>query len=195
MLKMTQNEALSFLGIDEISMSKDAIEAALFDLKNQLFSSSHLPQLLDAKRNKLLKLKEVAEVLNLLFSQQLSDIQIQNNDSPAIMESFEIYQKNESIIKQKIILSNDINVLLTCIDSLLENLKMWCYKWSKIKFVQISDVKISIALDNMEMLQCIKELNQKEIIFFDQLNESILQNKLKIEISRLIQLSNFLNKN
>jgi hypothetical protein len=192
---MTQNEALSFLGIDEISMSKDAIEAALFDLKNQLFSSSHLPQLLDAKRNKLLKLKEVAEVLNLLFSQQLSDIQIQNNDSPAIMESFEIYQKNESIIKQKIILSNDINVLLTCIDSLLENLKMWCYKWSKIKFVQISDVKISIALDNMEMLQCIKELNQKEIIFFDQLNESILQNKLKIEISRLIQLSNFLNKN
>lgn len=195
MLKMTQNEALSFLGIDEISMSKDAIEAALFDLKNQLFSSSHLPQLLDTKRNKLLKLKEVAEVLNLLFSQQLSDIQIQNNDSPAIMESFEIYQKNESIIKQKIILSNDINVLLTCIDSLLENLKMWCYKWSKIKFVQISDVKISIALDNMEMLQCIKELNQKEIIFFDQLNESILQNKLKIEISRLIQLSNFLNKN
>jgi hypothetical protein len=192
---MTQNEALSFLGIDEISMSKDAIEAALFDLKNQLFSSSHLPQLLDTKRNKLLKLKEVAEVLNLLFSQQLSDIQIQNNDSPAIMESFEIYQKNESIIKQKIILSNDINVLLTCIDSLLENLKMWCYKWSKIKFVQISDVKISIALDNMEMLQCIKELNQKEIIFFDQLNESILQNKLKIEISRLIQLSNFLNKN
>jgi hypothetical protein len=191
---MTQNEALSFLGIDEISMSKDAIEAALFDLKNQLFSSSHLPQLLDAKRNKLLKLKEVAEVLNLLFSQQLSDIQIQNNDSQAIMESFEIYQKNESIIKQKIILSNDINVLLTCIDSLLENLKTWCYKWSKIKFVQISDVKISIALDNMEMLQCIKELNQKEIIFFDQLNESILQNKLKIEISRLIQLSNFLNK-
>lgn len=195
MLKMTQNEALSFLGIDEISMSKDAIEAALFDLKNQLFSSSHLPQLLDAKRNKLLKLKEVAEVLNLLFSQQLSDIQIQNNDSPAIMESFEIYQKNESIIKQKIILSNDINVLLTCIDLLLENLKTWCFKWSKIKFVQISDVKISIALDNMEMLQCIKELNQKEIIFFDQLNESILQNKLKIEISRLIQLSNFLNKN
>jgi len=192
---MTQNEALSFLGIDEISMSKDAIEAALFDLKNQLFSSSHLPQLLDAKRNKLLKLKEVAEVLNLLFSQQLSDIQIQNNDSPAIMESFEIYQKNESIIKQKIILSNDINVLLTCIDLLLENLKTWCFKWSKIKFVQISDVKISIALDNMEMLQCIKELNQKEIIFFDQLNESILQNKLKIEISRLIQLSNFLNKN
>ena len=195
MLKMTQNEALSFLGIDEISMSKDAIEAALFDLKNQLFSSSHLPQLLDAKRNKLLKLKEVAEVLNLLFSQQLSDIQIQNNDSPAIMESFEIYQKNESIIKQKIILSNDINVLLTCIDLLLENLKTWCFKWSKINFEQVSDVKISIALDNMEMLQCIKELNQKEIIFFDQLNESILQNKLKIEISRLIQLSNFLNKN
>jgi hypothetical protein len=195
MLKMTQNEALSFLGIDEISMSKDAIEAALFDLKNQLFSSSHLPQLLDAKRNKLLKLKEVAEVLNLLFSQQLSDIQIQNNDSPAIMESFEIYQKNESIIKQKIILSNDINVLLTCIDLLLENLKTWCFKWSKINFEQVLDVKISIALDNMGMLQCIKELNQKEIIFFDQLNESILQNKLKIEISRLIQLSNFLNKN
>ncbi len=195
MLKMTQNEALSFLGIDEISMSKDAIEAALFDLKNQLFSSSHLPQLLDAKRNKLLKLKEVAEVLNLLFSQQLSDIQIQNNDSPAIMESFEIYQKNESIIKQKIILSNDINVLLTCIDLLLENLKTWCFKWSKINFEQVLDVKISIALDDMEMLQCIKELNQKEIIFFDQLNESILQNKLKIEISRLIQLSNFLNKN
>jgi hypothetical protein len=192
---MTQNEALSFLGIDEISMSKDAIEAALFDLKNQLFSSSHLPQLLDAKRNKLLKLKEVAEVLNLLFSQQLSDIQIQNNDSPAIMESFEIYQKNESIIKQKIILSNDINVLLTCIDLLLENLKTWCFKWSKINFEQVLDVKISIALDNMGMLQCIKELNQKEIIFFDQLNESILQNKLKIEISRLIQLSNFLNKN
>jgi hypothetical protein len=192
---MTQNEALSFLGIYEISMSKDAIEAALFDLKYQLFSSSHLPQLLDAKRNKLLKLKEVAEVLNLLFSQQISDIQIQNNDSPAIMESFEIYQKNESIIKQKIILSNDINVLLTCIDLLLENLKTWCFKWSKINFEQVSDVKISIALDNMEMLQCIKELNQKEIIFFDQLNESILQNKLKIEISRLIQLSNFLNKN
>jgi hypothetical protein len=192
---MTQNEALSFLGIDEISASKDAIDAALFELKNQLFSSSHLPQLLDAKRNKLVKLKEVAEVLNQLFSQQPLDIQIQNNDTTAIMESFNIYQKNESIIKQKIILSNDINVLLTCIDLFLENLKTWCYKWSKINFEQISDVKISIALDSMEMLQCIKELNQNEIIFFDQLNESILQNKLKIEISRLIQLSNFLNKN
>jgi len=192
---MTQNEALSFLGIDEISASKDAIDAALFELKNQLFSSSHLPQLLDAKRNKLVKLKEVAEVLNQLFSQQPLDIQIQNNDTTAIMESFNIYQKNESIIKQKIILSNDINVLLTCIDLFLENLKTWCYKWSKINFEQISDVKISNALYSMEMLQCIKELNQNEIIFFDQLNESILQNKLKIEISRLNQLSNFLNKN
>lgn len=190
---MTQIEALKLLGVNDLSNSVEALEIRLFDLKKEIIVFCHVPQLLISKKKKLNQLISISETLNYPIDEFSESIILHANDSEVILESFNTYHLNRTLLMQKITLSNNCRFIISCIDLLIKNTQIWCEKWPLIKLNQELEVKISKELDSILMLQTIKSLKNLDIHKFIDLREEDLAHPLLQEIRRLNLILQYLN--
>jgi hypothetical protein len=182
---MTHNQALNYLGISEISEAEDAIEQALFLLRQQIISKGNIPQLLIARKNKLKQLKQVSKTLSIEYKSEFNNMEINNLYSFNLIDSFNIYHKNKTLIFQQISSNLNFETLDFSIDNLILNLKMYCQFWPELNLENEENILLSKELDSMNMLALLKELELKGICEFSDLNTNELPETLVYEIKRL----------
>jgi hypothetical protein len=190
---MNQHEALKFLGVHSISESEEAIENKLFEIKQEITANCHVPQLIVAKQKKLKQISSISEIFNIQIPKEESNFQLEKLETDSMLDSFNLYHKNRSQILQKIFSSNDIHFIIYCSDLLLLNLKIWAEKWPKLDTHSKEEVKLSKELESVEMYRLIKEMNEKGIVFFNELEKTNISESLKIEIGRLNNVFNLIH--
>jgi hypothetical protein len=188
---MNQIEALKFLGIDSILDAEEAIENKIFEIKKEIIASCHVPQLILAKQKKLNQLVSICEALNFKLEMKNDIFEIEPLNSESILDTFHLYHKNRTLILNKTASNLDINFLIFCCDLLLHNLKNWSRKWPYLDSKLRNDVKLSKELDSVEMLRLIKEVNESNVLFFNDLKSNNTPQLLMIEINRLNQIALF----
>lgn len=193
---MNQNEALSFLGVDSLFEVEEAIDNKIFEIKQEIIANCHVPQLILAKQKKLKHLVSICETLIINFNKEKENekFEIEPLNSESMLDSFNLYHKNRALILQKIASNSNLNFLVYCGNMLLQNLKDWCQKWPKLESVVNVDVKLSNELESVEMLRMIKNINEHNILHFNDLNPENTPTDLLVEIQRLNELNLFLKK-
>jgi hypothetical protein len=186
---MNQIEALKFLGIDSILECEEAIENKIFEIKQEIISNCHVPQLILAKQKKLKHLVSICETLIINFKKENEKFEIEPLNSESMLDSFNLYHKNRALILQKIASNSELHVLIFCSDLLLQNLRTWAQKWPKLEIEMKDYVKLSKELESVEMLRLIKNLNEHNVFNFNDLNSENTQKDLMIEIQRLNQIA------
>ena len=167
---MTQLEAFAYLGIDSELDSKDAIELKIFEYKKQIIAQNHIPQLLFAKLEKLLKLKQVISTLNITYASLVEQIDIFPSESDSLIETFNVYHLNKTNLLQRLSNSTEVDIIINCVRALSENLKIWSSRWPNLKIDSIDRIKLSSELDSMQLLSILKELKSQDILIFKNLH-------------------------
>ena len=182
---MTKHEALNYLCISDFSEASDALEEALFSLRQQIISKGNLPQLLLVRKKKLKQLEQVALVLEIKKDTNTKNILINSLDLINLINCFNLFQKNKAQILQQISYDLNFENLENCIDNLMLNLKMYASVWPEFTSEKEEEVLLSKELDSMEMLIILKELQTKNVLNFSDLKLEILPTSLVLEIKRL----------
>ncbi len=191
---MNTNEALKIIGVDSISESEEALENKIFEIKQEIFANSHVPQLILAKQKKLKQLVTICETLNFKLETEIDKFEIELLNSESMIDTFNLYHKNRAQILQKMASNSELNFLISCCDLLVQNLKNWAEKWPKLETDEKNEVKLSKELESVEMLRMIKEVSSYNIINFNDLNSGNTPKDLMIEIQRLNELRSFFEK-
>lgn len=184
---MTQKEALAYLEpFDDDPFEK--WEEELFEIRQQILDKSHVPALLNKRKERLLIWKEVGEVLAFDVDQKVPNIQLKPLKSELIIEAFQAFQTNEAQIKKQLFFQLSVWNLIHCTDLFQENLKSWfeCLpKWtSKEKVI------VGTKPDVMLLLQECQQLSERNIKYFQQLKTDNCPPVLLSEILRLNSLFN-----
>jgi hypothetical protein len=182
---MTKHEALNYLGISDFSEASDALEEALFSLRQQIISKGNLPQLLLVRKKKLKQLEQVALALEIKKHTNTKNLLINSLDIINLINCFNLFQKNKAQILQQISYDLNFENLENCIDNLMLNLKMYASVWPEFTSEKEEEVLLSKELDSMEMLIILKELQTKNVLNFSDLKLEILPKSLVLEIKRL----------
>jgi hypothetical protein len=188
---MNEHEAINYLDIASLSESQEAIEHKIFQLKQELISSCHVPQLIVAKQKKLRQLISISEILNISIEKLEADFEIEDLETNSILDSFNLYHKNRAIILREILANDNLNFLISCSDLLLINLKKWVEKWPLIQSNPAEEIKLSKELESVEMYRLIKELNEKNKLVFSDLDLINETSTIKIEIERLNLIASY----
>jgi hypothetical protein len=191
---MNTNEALKIIGVDSISESEEALENKIFEIKQEIFANSHVPQLILAKQKKLKQLVAICETLNFKLVTEIDKFEIELLNSESMLDTFNLYHKNRAQILQKMASNSELNFLISCCDLLVQNLKNWAEKWPKLETDEKNEVKLSKELESVEMLRLIKEVSSYNILNFNDLNSGNTPKDLMIEIQRLNELTTFFEK-
>ena len=186
---VTIQEASIFLQIDEFETKDEALEFQLFELKLQLISKPIIPQLLLARKAKLKQLKEICNVLSIEIKQKFNSFKINKLDSINLIQSFNDYQKNKSLILSQLARDLTIQTLDAAIDDLLLNLKYWSKLWPELDVSSDEKILLSKELESMEFYQVLKEMNSVNVLNFNDLLLTNIPDKLNIEIKRLNLIS------
>ena len=191
---MSIKEAETLLKLDEFDSADEALEQQLFDLHQQLISKPIIPQLIQARKVKLKKLIEICHVLSIKTNQEFNSFKINDLDSINLIQSFNVYQKNNSLILSQLSSDLTIHTLDSAIDSLLLNLKNWSLLWPKLELSFDEKILLSNELDSMSFYQVLKELKSINILSFINLKKEILPSNLIYEIKRLNLISNYFSQ-
>ena len=191
---MNTNEALKIIGVDSISESEEALENKIFEIKQEIFANSHVPQLILARQKKLKQLVTICETLNFKLETEIDKFEIELLNSESMIDTFNLYHKNRAQILQKMASNSELNFLISCCDLLVQNLKNWAKKWPKLETDAKNEVKLSKELESVEMLRLIKEVNDYNILNFNDLNSENTPKDLLFEIQRLNELTSFFEK-
>lgn len=192
---MNEHEAINYLGITSLSESQEAIEHKIFQLKQELISSCHVPQLIVAKQKKLRQLISISEILNISIEKLEADFEIENQETNSILDSFNLYHKNRAFILREILANDNLYFLISCSDLLLINLKKWAEKWPLIQSNPADEIKLSKELESVEMYRLIKELNENNKLVFSDLDLINETRSIKIEIERLNLIASYFKTN
>ena len=171
---MSIKEAETLLKLDEFDSADEALEQQLFDLHKQLISKPIIPQLIQARKVKLKKLIEICHVLSIKTNKEFNSFKINDLDSINLIQSFNVYQKNNSLILSQLSSDLTIHTLDSAIDSLLLNLKNWSLLWPKLELSFDEKILLSNELDSMSFYQVLKELKSINILSFNSLKKEIL---------------------
>ncbi len=186
---MSIKEAETLLRLDEFDSAEEALEQQLFDLHQQLISKPIIPQLLQARKTKLKQLKEICCVLSIETNQISISFKINELDSINLIQSFNDYQKNKSLILSQLTRDLTIQTLDEAIDALLLNLKNWSKLWPKLNVSSDEKILLSKELESMEFYQALKEMSLVNVLNFNDLLLTNIPDKLNIEIKRLNLIS------
>ncbi len=186
---MSIKEAETLLRLDEFDTAEEALEQQLFDLHQQLISKPIIPQLLQARKAKLKQLKEICNVLSIEIKQKFNSFKINKLDSINLIQSFNDYQKNKSLILSQLARDLTIQTLDAAIDDLLLNLKYWSKLWPELDVSSDEKILLSKELESMEFYQVLKEMNSVNVLNFNDLLLTNIPDKLNIEIKRLNLIS------
>ncbi len=192
---MSIKEAETLLRLDEFDSAEEALEQQLFDLHQQLISKPIIPQLLQARKTKLKQLKEICSVLSIEIEQNFNSFKINELDSVNLIQSFNDYQKNKSLILSQLTRDLTIQTLDAALDALLLNLKNWSKLWPIITILKDEKILLSKELESMEFFQVLKELKQANVLNFKDLDFNQLPTDLKDEIKRLNLISAYFSQN
>jgi hypothetical protein len=187
-------EAETLLRLDEFDSAEEALEQQLFDLHQQLISKPIIPQLLQARKAKLKQLKEICSVLSIEIEQNFNSFKINELDSINLIQSFNDYQKNKSIILSQLARDLTIQTLDAAIDALLLNLKYWSKLWPKLEISSDEKILLSKELESMEFYQVLKEMSLVNVLNFNDLLLTNIPDKLNIEIKRLNLINSYFSQ-
>lgn len=186
---MTSQEARIFLKVEEFESYEEAFEFQLFELKQQLISKPCIPQLLQVRILKLKQLKEICKVLQIDVQKTSLELKINHLNSFNLIDCFNTYQKNKTLILIQLSSNLNINSLEISMNLLLQNLKQWSMLWHKKVIHKKDKILLSKELESMEFYQVLKELKEHNIIYFNDLKEEKLPANLIYEIKRLNLIS------
>ena len=186
---MSIKEAETLLRLEEFDSADEALEQQLFDLHQQLISKPIIPQLLQARKTKLKQLKEICNVLSIEIKQNFNSFKINELDSINLIQSFNDYQKNKSLILSQLARDLTIQSLDAAIDALLLNLKYWSKLWPELEVSSDEKILLSKELESMEFFQALKEMSLVNVLNFNDLLLTHIPDKLNIEIKRLNLIS------
>lgn len=182
---MTQNEAEIILQLNSFDNLEDAVENQLFEIRQQLITKVVLPQLLNARKSKLLQLKTAAEVLEFELIGSINSLVLKSLDGNNLIDTFNNFQENKTKILQQLSSELSFENIENCIDLLAENLRNWCQLWPEIELENGNEILLSKELESMRFLGILKELQLLGIQNFETLTPTLLPQDLKIEIARL----------
>ena len=182
---MTPTEAEIILQLNSFDNLEDAVENQLFEIRQQLITKVVLPQLLNARKSKLLQLKTAAEVSGFEFIKSSNSIVLKPLKELTLIDTFNIFQENKTKILQQLSSELSFENIENCIDLLTENLRNWCQLWPEIELENGNEILLSKELESMRFLGIIKELQLIDIQNFESLTSTLLPQDLKIEIARL----------
>jgi hypothetical protein len=187
-------EAETLLRLDEFDSAEEALEQQLFDLHQQLISKPIIPQLLQARKTKLKQLKEICSVLSIEIEQNFNLFKFNELDSINLIQSFNDYQKNKSLILSQLARDLTIQTLDAAIDALLLNLKYWSKLWPKLEISSDEKILLSKELESMEFYQVLKEMSLVNVLNFNDLLLTNIPEKLNIEIKRLNLINSYFSQ-
>lgn len=182
---MTPNEAEIILQLNSFDNLEDAVENQLFEIRQQLITKVVLPQLLNARKSKLLQLKTAAEVLEFELIGSINSLVLKSLDGNNLIDTFNNFQENKTKILQQLSSELSFENIENCIDLLAENLRNWCQLWPEIELENGNEILLSKELESMRFLEILKELKLLDIQNFESLTPTLLPQDLKIEIARL----------
>ncbi len=191
---MSIKEAETLLRLDEFDSAEEALEQQLFDLHHQLISKPIIPQLLQARKTKLNQLKEICNVLLIEIKKNFNSFKINELDSINLIQSFNDYQKNKSLILSQLARDLTIQTLDAAIDALLLNLKNWSKLWPKLEISSYEKILLSKELESMEFYQVLKEMSLVNVLNFNDLLLTNIPDKLNIEIKRLNLINSYFSQ-
>lgn len=191
---MSIKEAETLLRLDEFDSAEEALEQQLFDLHHQLISKPIIPQLLQARKTKLNQLKEICSVLSIETEQNFNLFKINELDSINLIQSFNDYQKNKSLILSQLARDLTIQTLDAAIDALLLNLRYWSKLWPKLEISSDEKILLSKELESMEFYQVLKEMSLVNVLNFNDLLLTNIPDKLNIEIKRLNLINSYFSQ-
>ena len=186
---MSIKEAETLLRLDEFDSAEEALEQQLFDLHQQLISKPIIPQLIQARKVKLKQLIEICHVLSIETNQEFNSFKINELDSINLIQSFNDYQKNKSLILSQLARDLTIQNLDAALDALLLNLKNWSKLWPKLEIKSDEKILLSKELESMEFYQVLKEMSLVNVLNFNDLILATVPDKLNTEIKRLNLIS------
>ena len=186
---MSIKEAETLLRLDEFDSAEEALEQQLFDLHQQLISKPIIPQLIQARKVKLKQLIEICHVLSIETNQEFNSFKINELDSINLIQSFNDYQKNKSLILSQLARDLTIQTLDAALDALLLNLKNWSKLWPKLEIKSDEIILLSKELESMEFYQVLKEMSLVNVLNFNDLILTTVPDKLNTEIKRLNLIS------
>jgi hypothetical protein len=187
-------EAETLLRLNEFDSAEEALEQQLFDLHQQLISKPIIPQLLQARKAKIKQLKEICSVLSIEIEQNFNLFRINKLDSINLIQSFNDYQKNKSLILSQLARDLTIQTLDEAIDTLLLNLKNWSKLWPKLEISSDEKILLSKELESMEFYQVLKEMSLVNVLNFNDLLLTKIPDKLNIEIKRLNLINSYFSQ-
>ncbi len=191
---MSIKEAETLLRLDEFDSAEEALEQQLFDLHQQLISKPIIPHLLQARKVKLQQLIEICRVLSVETNQKFNSFKINELDLVNLIQSFNDYQKNKSLILSQLAHDLTIQTLDAALDALLLNLKNWSKLWPKLEISSDEKILLSKELESMEFYQALKELKQANVLNFKDLDFTQLPMNLIHEIKRLNLINTYFSQ-
>ena len=139
------------------------------------------------------QLTEVCHVLSIETNQKFNSFKINELDSVNLIQSFNDYQKNKSLILSQLARDLTIQNLDAALDALLLNLKNWSKLWPTITIFEDEKILLSKELESMEFFQVLKELKQANVLNFKDLDFTQLPMNLD-EIKRLNLINSYFSQ-
>jgi hypothetical protein len=187
-------EAETLLRLHEFESAEEALEQQLFDLHQQLISKPIIPQISLARKVKLKQLVEICHILSIETNKNFNSFKINELDSINLIQSFNDYQKNKSLILSQINRNLTIQTLDAAIDALLFNLKNWSKLWPNLEIISDEKILLSKELESMEFYQVLKEMSLINVLNFNDLTLTNIPDKLNTEIKRLNLINSYFSQ-
>ena len=191
---MSIKEAETLLRLHEFESAEEALEQQLFDLHQQLISKPIIPQISLARKVKLKQLVEICHILSIETNKNFNSFKINELDSINLIQSFNDYQKNKSLILSQINRNLTIQTLDAAIDALLFNLKNWSKLWPNLEIISDEKILLSKELESMEFYQVLKEMSLINVLNFNDLTSTNIPDKLNTEIKRLNLINSYFSQ-
>jgi hypothetical protein len=142
----------------------------------------------------LKQLVEICHILSIETNKNFNSFKINELDSINLIQSFNDYQKNKSLILSQLARDLTIQTLDAAIDSLLLNLKNWSKLWPNLEIISDEKILLSKELESMEFYQVLKEMSLINILNFNDLTSTNIPDKLNTEIKRLNLINSYFSQ-
>ena len=168
---MMKEEAFLFFPHSEDEDIANLYEQRVFEYKQFVLSSPPFRKVFLAKEKKMKQMHAAYSFFSGQHElQQTKSIDASYSISDSILETFNYYQQNLNLLKNKISQSTTVPELSALIHELLQLRSSYYHNWTiKEDFIE-KEIAISKEIDPMELLLAIQEFNKLGGFTFDDLN-------------------------
>ena len=168
---MTKEEAFLFFPHAEDDDIGDLYEQRVFEYKQFFLSSPPFRKVFLAKEKKMKQMHTAYSFFSGQHElQQTKSIDASYSISDSILETFNYYQQNLNLLKNKISQSTTVPELCSVIHELLQLRSSYYQNWMiEENFIE-TEIAISKEIDPMQLLVAIQEFNKLGGFTFDDLN-------------------------